>query len=82
MTQDEIKAVLFEEITNIAPDADPSAIAPDEDMREALDLDSMDMLNVIAGLHERLGIDIPEADTPQFFTVAGSVQYLAERMRN
>ena len=80
MTEDEIKAVLFQEITMIAPDADPSAIAPDEDVRDALDLDSMDMLNVIAALHERLGIDIPEADAPQFFTIAGGVQYLASRI--
>lgn len=82
MTEDEIKAILYEEITTIAPDADPGSIGADEDVRDGLDLDSMDMLNVIAGLHERLGIDIPEADAPQFFTVAGGVQYLAERMRN
>jgi acyl carrier protein len=80
MTEAEIKAVLFEEITFIAPDADPSAVAPDEDVRDALDLDSMDMLNVIAALHERLGVDIPEADAPQFFTIAGGVKYLAARL--
>ncbi len=80
MTEDELKAALFEEITMVAPDADPSAIAPDEDVRDALDLDSMDMLNVIAALHERLGIDIPEADAPQFFTIAGGVKYLAARI--
>jgi acyl carrier protein len=80
MTEDEIKAVLFEEITTIAPDADPSAIAPDEDVRDALDLDSMDMLNVIAALHERLGVDIPEADAPQFFTIEGGVKYLTARL--
>lgn len=80
MTQDELKAILFEEITTIAPDADPAAIAPDADVREALDLDSMDMLNVIAALHERLGVDIPEADAPQFFTIQGGVKYLAAQL--
>lgn len=80
MTEDELKVVLFEEITAIAPDADPSAIAPNEDVREALDLDSMDMLNVIAALHERLGIDIPEADAPAFLTIEGGVKYLTARL--
>lgn len=80
MTEAELKAVLFEEIATVAPEADPGAIAPDEDVRDALDLDSMDMLNVIAALHERLGVEIPEADAPQFFTVAGAVTYLAKRL--
>lgn len=80
MTEDEIKAVLFAEITTIAPDADPATVAPDADIREALDLDSMDMLNVIAALHERLGVDIPEADAPEFFTIGGGVRYLAVRL--
>ncbi len=80
MTEDEIKAILFEEITTIAPDADPGSVAPDADLRDALDLDSMDMLNIIAALHGRLGVDIPEADAPQFFTVDGSVRYLARQL--
>ncbi|MCA8926680.1 MAG: acyl carrier protein [Alphaproteobacteria bacterium] len=80
MTEAEIKAILIGEITAIAPDIDPSSIPPDEDVREALDLDSMDMLNIIAALHERLGIDIPEADAPRFFTVNGGVRYIAERL--
>lgn len=80
MTEDELKAVLFEEITTIAPDADPSAIAPDEDVREALDLDSMDMLNIVAALHERLGIYIPEADASEFLTIEGGVKYLTARL--
>ena len=80
MTRDEIKTILFEEITTIAPDVDPTAIGPNEDVRDALDLDSMDMLNVIAALHERLGVDIPEADAPEFFTLEGGVEYLTKRL--
>ncbi|HKK31170.1 MAG TPA: acyl carrier protein [Alphaproteobacteria bacterium] len=80
MTEDEIKAVLFEEITAVAPDADPAVVPEEADIRDALDLDSMDMLNVVAALHDRLGVEIPEADAPAFFTIAGGVQYLASRL--
>ena len=52
---------------------------PDEDLREALDLDSMDFLNVLIGVHERTGIDIPEADYPQLFTLETMTRYLATR---
>ena len=46
-------------------------------MRDELDLDSMDFLNFIAGLHERAGIDIPEAEYPKLFTLDGAVSWLS-----
>ena len=46
-------------LAGIAPEADLAHVGDDEDLREALDLDSMDFLNFVIGLHERTGIDIP-----------------------
>ncbi len=76
MTQDEIKALLFELIGEIAPETDPSSLADDEDMRAALDLDSMDFNNLIIAIHERTGRNIPEADYNKLFTLKGAVAYL------
>jgi acyl carrier protein len=45
-------------------------------LRQALDLDSMDFLNVVVGLHEVTGVDIPEADYPRLFTLDGMAAYL------
>ena len=75
MNETEIKALVAEILGGIAPEADLGTIADDEDMRLALDLDSMDFLNMIVGLHERTGIDVPEADYPKLFTLAGIVDY-------
>ena len=55
MTQDEIKALLFELIGEIAPETDPSSLSDDEDMRSALDLDSMDFNNLIIAIYEIYG---------------------------
>lgn len=77
MTRDEIRTALFESIQRIAPESEPGNVPSDADLREELDLDSMDFLNVIVRLHERLGVDIPERDYPQLFTVASAVDYLA-----
>jgi acyl carrier protein len=77
MTQDEIKALLFELIGDIAPEADPSSLSEEEDMRTALDLDSMDFNNLIIAIHERTGRNIPEADYNKLFTLKGAVAYLA-----
>ena len=40
----------------------------------------MDILNLVAALHKRLGVDIPEADYPQIATVPQAVEYLAGQL--
>jgi acyl carrier protein len=76
MTEAEIRKLVAEVLGDIAPEADPGDLSDDEDMREALDLDSMDFLNFVIGLHKGSGVDIPEADYPKLFTMKGVVSYL------
>ena len=63
-------------LAGIAPETDLSAVSEQEDLREALDLDSMDFLNFIIGLSHGSGVAIPEADYPRMFTLKGLVNYL------
>ena len=60
MTETEIRQAIFDSLRQIAPEADPQKIRPDENLREALDIDSFDFLNLLIGLHERLEVQIPE----------------------
>jgi acyl carrier protein len=69
-------ALLAELLAGIAPEVDLAAIGPDEDLREAADLDSMDMLNLVTALHEATGIDVPEADVDRLATPAGFAAYV------
>jgi acyl carrier protein len=71
--------VVRDVIAEIAPDVDPAALAPETRLQEDLELDSMDVLNVMAALSEQLGVDIPEADYPQLATVGGAASYVASR---
>lgn len=80
MTRDEIRQAVIEELGNIAPETDPGSIAPDADVREALDIDSMDFLNFVIALHLRLKVDIPEADYPKLLTIADATAYLAAKL--
>jgi acyl carrier protein len=77
MTEAETRVAIFEVLATIAPEADPATIAGGEDLREALDLDSMDFMNYVVALHERAGIDIPEADYPKLRTLDGAIAYFA-----
>ena len=77
MNATEIRALAAEVLAGIAPEADLSTVREQEDLREALDLDSMDFLNFVTGLSKGSGARIPEADYPQIFTLAGILRYLA-----
>ena len=66
-------------LAGIAPEAELEALDPNADLREALDLDSMDFLNFVIGLHAATGIEVPEADYRQLATLEGCVAYLAAR---
>ena len=64
----------------IAPEAELDQIDPAVDLREQLDLDSMDILNLMIGIHEATGVDIPEADYPQMASLNACLAYLLPRI--
>jgi len=76
MSDDAIRDTVLEVLRRIAPEADLGTIDPGEPLREQLDLDSVDFLNFVVGLHERLGIDIPEADYGKLASIDDAVAYL------
>lgn len=82
MNASEIRTVVIAELGNIAPETDAGSIDPKADIRKALDIDSMDFLNFITALHEKLRVDIPEVDYPKLLTVAAAVDYLAAKIRD
>jgi acyl carrier protein len=81
MSDLDIGAVLREELGNIAPEIDMNSVDPSADLREALDIDSMDFLNFMTAIHQRLGVNIPEIDYPKLMTLNGAVSYLKAKLR-
>jgi acyl carrier protein len=79
MNTAELRNLIVEVIGNIAPEVDAANVADEADLREALDLDSMDIFNLVIALSQRLKLDIPEADVPRLVTLGGGVAYLAQR---
>ena len=80
MTDAQLSEIIFKVLGRIAPEADPRTLAPDDNMREALDIDSFDHLNFLVGLNEELGVDIPEGDYGQLTTLADIIHYLSVRL--
>ena len=82
MTQkhEQIRTEVLAIVRRLAPEADPARIIPDKPLRTQIDLDSMDWLNVLTTIHEKLGVNIPETDYGKVVTLDGIVAYLAERI--
>jgi len=75
-----IREAIFKRLKKIAPEANPAEVAPDENLREALDIDSFDFLNLLIGLHDALGVEIPEADYGKLTTLNSLMSYLSQRV--
>jgi len=82
MTREEIRLAVVKALTNVAPEIDPQTLRPDDVFRQEFDLDSMDFLNFVIGLHGSLGVDVPEADYGKLATVKTAVDYLESRLRS
>lgn len=78
MTPKETRGLVAEILAGIAPEADLAGVPDEADLREALDLDSIDFLNLVTALHERTGRPIPEADYPKLFTLDGIARYFGD----
>lgn len=74
--RDQIKETVLLMLGRIAPEADLAALVPNIAFRDQLDIDSFDFLNLVIGLHEALGVDIPEADYPKLATLEDAIDCL------
>lgn len=82
MTRDEIKDLILEIIEDIDEDADFDALDPAEPLRDQLDLDSMDFLDIVMELRKRHQLQIPEEDYPQLATLNSCVDYLEPLLKD
>jgi acyl carrier protein len=77
MNHDQALDVVRTVLGEIAPELDVETIDLQADLRGELDLDSMDFLNLVVGVHESTGVDIPERDYPKIATLDSFADYLA-----
>jgi len=76
MTKEECKQVVLDIISEIAPDEDLTNVKPDVRLRDQLDLDSMDFLDIVMELRKKYGVNVPEADYMKLSTLDGAADYL------
>lgn len=79
MTPDDARTLIVRILHRTAPEFEMETLAPNKPLRDQMDIDSMDFLNAIIEIHERSGVDIPEADYPSLETLDGAIAYLVAR---
>ncbi len=80
MKREELKRVILDELTAIAPEIDTAALVEDKLLRNQVDLDSVDWLNFLVALHGRLHIEIPDADAAKLTTLDKLITYCAAKL--
>lgn len=80
MNDQDMLGGVMAELTSIAPEVNPAELAPARLLREQVDLDSMDWLNFLIGLHGRFKVDIPESDYARLRTLDDLISYLRAKV--
>ena len=81
MTSTEVEEVLLEIIADIDEEADFDALDPDKPLRDQLELDSMDFLDIVMELRKRYKLQIPEDEYPELATLNSCINYLEPKLQ-
>jgi acyl carrier protein len=80
MDRQELRGIVIASLRSIAPEVDGEQLVAGRPLREQVDLDSMDWLNFLIGLHDKLKVEIPEADYAKLRTLDKLLDYLAAKL--
>ena len=78
-TQQSLKDLVCKLILDIAPEADVQSLDPNEELRDELDLDSMDFMNLLGLIVKETGVNVPENDYAKVNSLQSLVEYIATR---
>ncbi len=82
MTSEDIKNLILEIIKDIDDEADFESLDPDKPLRDQLELDSMDFLDIVMELRKRHKLQIPEEDYPHLATLNSCACYLQPLLKD
>jgi acyl carrier protein len=82
MTRSDVRQAILEIIEELVPDEDLLNLDDKKKIRDQVELDSMDFLDIIMELRKRYGINVPEDDYPHFITLEGCMNYLEPTLKN
>ncbi len=82
MTRDEVILAIKDIIETIAPDEELVGLNPDERLRDQIELDSMDFLDIVMELRKRYGVQVPEEDYKELASLTSCADYLGPKLED
>jgi acyl carrier protein len=82
MTGEDVRTAIIDILVDIAPDEDVDSINDQDNLRDQIDLDSMDFLDIVMELRKRFNIEVPEKDYGHLATMASCVTYLQPLLKD
>lgn len=79
MNEQDARAAVIAALTEIAPDVEPTGLDESSRLRQDLELDSLDFLELLQKLADSTGVTTPEEDYAGLTTVAALIDYIAAR---
>ena len=80
MTKDEVKEAVKDIIATIAPAEELSTLHDADLLRDQLELDPMDFLDIVMELRKRYGVQVPEDDYKELGSLESCGNYLHPHM--
>jgi len=80
MTDAEIRQLALDVLASVAPEADLTGLDPSINFRDQVEIDSLDFLNFILALEEKLDVSVAEADYPKLSNLSGCVAYVRDSL--
>ena len=82
MTEEQVKQIVIDIINEIAPDEDTSNLKSEVNLRDQMDLDSMDFLDIVMELRKQHGIEVPEEEYPKLASLDSCADYLTPKFNS
>ena len=79
MNAEAVRKIIINIIAEIAMDEDHSNLDDNIRLREQLDLDSMDFLDIVMELKKRYKIEVPTEDYMKLATMNSCIEYLGPK---
>jgi len=75
-TEPTVRTWVIEQLSRIAPEVEPERVDAELSFRDQFEFDSVDFLNFVLAVEDRLGRRIAEVDYPKLSSLNGCISYL------
>jgi len=79
MSTKDVKEIVLDIIADVAPDEELDGLNSAGSLKEQLDLDSMDFLDIVMELRKRHKVEVPSEDYSRLATLDSCVEYLTPK---